>query len=118
MSMNQSNMAPAQWQGSLGATGIPSNAQMQKEWAPSSVMADTVRSLLEAAHQHMGLLEQETQRLGESLYPVRSAVPENAAQKQENYGGHPECLESLHVLIRKIRQVTENIQILTAEVRI
>ncbi|PXX41102.1 MULTISPECIES: hypothetical protein [Burkholderia] len=112
------NMAQAQWQASLGAAGIPSNAQMQKEWAPETITADTVRSLLEAAHQHMGLLEQETQRLGESLYPVRSAVPANAFQKQENYDGHPECLESLHVLIRKIRQVTENIQTLTAEIRI
>ncbi|UEP43160.1 hypothetical protein [Burkholderia sp. B21-005] len=118
MSMNQANWYQGKLQAASALGAIPSLENQRQEWAPSTIAADTVRSLLEAAHQHIGLLEQETQRLGESLYPVRSAVPENAAQKQENYGGHPECLESLHVLIRKIRQVTENIQTLTAEVRI
>jgi len=113
MSMNQSCMAQAQWQG-----GIPSNAQMQKEWAPVTITPDTLRSLLEVAHQHMGLLEQETQRLGESLYPVRTAVPQGNGQKSENISGDPECLASLQVLIDKIRQQTENIRTLTAEVRI
>lgn len=102
--------------GGLGLSNQLAQAQCQAGGVP--IRPDTVRSLLEMAHGRFAELEQEIERLGGLLYPVRSGSPAQTGEDKASYGGDPECIGILRALCDRISQQIVSVRLIADEVRI
>lgn len=79
---------------------------------------DTLTSLLDCAHYQAQALSDEIQRLGQILEPVRSPIPQVAAQAGGEGSHSAACIASLRALIDRILCHQQAIRMLADEVRI
>lgn len=117
--MKQMAMAQTNAIGSVGGYGLGNQlAQAASAAIGVPIRPDTVRSLLEMAHGRFAELEQEIERLGGLLYPVRSSVPAQTGDQKASYSGDPECIGLLRALCDRISQQTVHVRLISDETRI
>lgn len=79
----------------------------------------TIRSLLEVAHQQVEVLQQEIERLGGMLYPIRLSVPTGIGQHAAaDQNGDPELIAILQALIDRLASQQASVRNICEEVRI
>jgi hypothetical protein len=119
--MYENQMNSGQQFRGLGSSQQPAStaafgrAEMKNEaQAPGS----TVRSLLEIAHQQAADLEQDIDRLGEQLLPVRELSPCKESDGAGTALGTPEVLGTLRALIDRMAKQQSIVRAISSEIRI
>lgn len=101
-------------------SSYPQNADENHQWAKNEAQpkANTVRGLLNIAHEQLSELEKEIGRLGEQLLPVRELVPTKESDGIGSALGEPEVIGMLRALISRLVAQQSIVSAISNETRI